>query len=71
MIIKNMPNNMAVFLAAATQLFSPGQNGRHFADDIFRCIFENEKFCILIQISLKFVSTGPIYNKPALVQIMA
>ena len=25
-----------------------GQNGRHFSDDIFRCIFVNEKFCILI-----------------------
>ena len=25
----------------------PGQNGRHFADDIFSCIFTNEKFCIL------------------------
>ena len=25
----------------------PGQNGRHFADDVFRCIFLNEKFCIL------------------------
>ena len=32
----------------------PGQNGRHFAEDIFRCIFKNEKFCILIKISLKF-----------------
>ena len=27
------------------------QNVRHFADDIFRCIFVNEKFCILIKIS--------------------
>ena len=26
-----------------------GQNGRHFADDIFRCIFVNEKVCISIQ----------------------
>ena len=26
----------------------PGQNGRRFADDIFRWIFVNEKFCILI-----------------------
>ena len=26
----------------------PAQNGRHFADDIFSCIFVNEKFCILI-----------------------
>ena len=34
----------------------PGQNGRHFADDVFRCIFVSEKF--LIQISLKFVPKG-------------
>ena len=37
------------------------------ADDIFRCIFMNEIFSILIAISLKFVSKGPIDNKPALV----
>ena len=30
----------------------PEQNGRHFADDIFRCIFVNGKFCILIEMSL-------------------
>ena len=33
--------------------------------------FFNEKFCILIQISLKFVPKGPIDNKAALVQVMA
>ena len=49
----------------------PGQNGCHFADDICRCIFVNEKFCMLIKISLKFVPKGPIDNKPALVLIMA
>ena len=38
----------------------PSQNGYHFANDIFRCIFVNEKFCILIKISLKFVSGCPI-----------
>ena len=31
----------------------------------------NEKFCILIEISLNFVPDGPIDNIPALVQIMA
>ena len=38
------------------------QNGGHFADDrnIFRCIFMNEKFCILIRISLKIVHKGQI-----------
>ena len=29
-----------------------------FAGDIFRCIFMKEKFCILIEISLKFVPRG-------------
>ena len=33
----------------------PGQNGHHFADDIFECIFMNAKFGILDQILLKFV----------------
>ena len=52
---------------------SLGQNGRHFTDDVFRYIFVNEKFCILInliRISLKCVLKGPIDNNPALVQIM-
>ena len=49
----------------------PGQNGRHFADDISRCIFVNEKFYILIKNLLKFVPKGPIDNSPALVEIMA
>ena len=31
----------------------------------------NEKFCISIDISLKFVPKGPINNKWALVQAMA
>ena len=48
----------------------PGQNGCHFAD-IFNRIFINEKFCILIQISLKFIRKGPIDHNLALVQVMA
>ena len=49
----------------------PRQNGRHFADDIFKCIFLNENVWIPIKISLKFVPQGPINNIPALVQKMA
>ena len=49
----------------------PGQNGRHFMDDILRCIFVNETFCILIKISLKFVPQGSIHNDSALASIMA
>ena len=39
----------------------------NFADNIFKCIFMNEKFCNAIQILLKLVPTGPTDNKPALV----
>ena len=46
------------------------QNGHHFPDDIFKCIFLNENVWILVKISLKFVPKGPINNIPALVQIM-
>ena len=49
----------------------PRQNGRHFADDMFKCIFLNENVWISIKISLKFVPKGPIKYIPALVQIMA
>ena len=50
--------------------YLPMQNGRHFPADIFKCIFINEKFCILIRISLKFVLKGPINNILVLGQIM-
>ena len=49
----------------------PGKNDRHFTDDILKCIFMNEKFCILILISPKFVLKGPVNNTPALVHMMA
>ena len=39
--------------------------------DIFECIFVNENVWIVIKISLKFVSKGPMNNIPVLVQIMA
>ena len=60
------PSNWPFFL-----LIEAETNGRHFADDIFKCIFLNENAWILIKISLKFVPKGPINNIPALVQIMA
>ena len=47
------------------------QNGRHFPDNIFKCIFLNENVWILIKVSLKFVPKGQINNIPAVVQIMA
>ena len=50
----------------------PGQNDRHFADEIFKRIFLNENVkTISILFSLKFVPKGPIDNKSALVVVMA
>ena len=49
----------------------PRQNGRHFADAIFKCNLLNENVWIPIKSSLKFVPKGPINYIPALVQIMA
>ena len=47
------------------------QDGSHFPDDSFQCVFLNENVWILIKISLKFVPQSQINNIPALDQIMA
>ena len=57
-------------LICFNMLLRPRQNGRHFADDIFKCIFLNGSGSIAIKILLKFVPKGQINNIPALVQIM-
>ena len=44
-----------------------GQNDRHSTDDIFGSISLNEKYYIVIKISLKSVPKGAIDNNPALV----
>ena len=49
----------------------PRRNRRHFADDIFKCIFLNENELMSLRISLKFFPKVRINNIPSLVQIMA
>ena len=44
---------------------------RHFADDIFKCIFLNENIWLSLKISLKFVPKIRINSISAFVQIMA
>ena len=56
------------FLAFNT--LRPRQNGHHFADDPFRCIFLNETVRIAIKFSPKFVPTCQMNNIRALGQIM-
>ena len=48
----------------------PRQNGRHFQDDIFKCIFLIENVWISLKISLKFVPKVRLNNIIALVRIM-
>ena len=71
--------NLPVSICAATKWASwgffktwrPRQNGHHFPDDIFTCIFLNENVWFSAENSLKIVPVGPINNIPTLVQIMA
>ena len=76
--LETLPNKTC-YLAAITGTFllpylktsKPRQNGRHFADSIFKCVFLSDNIWILINISLKFVPKAPINNILVLVQIMA
>ena len=47
------------------------QDDRQFTYDIFNFIFFNENICIMIQITVKCVSKGPIDSNAALVWVMA
>ena len=49
----------------------PGQNGHPFTDDIFKCIFMNEKFCISIWFPRKILLKSPTGNKLILIKAMA
>ena len=73
----HMPSNQyrqsvkMVIISSCLNTLRPRQNGRHFADGIFKCIFLNENVWIPLKISLTFVPKGPINNIPTLVQVMA
>ena len=59
------PSNDEAFVIL-TQL-SLDQMAAIFQDYIFKCIFVDETFCILIKRSLKLVPKGSIDNTPGLV----
>ena len=54
MILFVTPSEMYVYDQHQSRIWvnssPPGQNVHYFPDDIFNCIFMNEKFCILIRI---------------------
>ena len=62
-LVLNESNAKQDFYRNSIHSSPPGQNGHIFADDIFRCIFMNEKFSILAKISLRSVPKGPIHKK--------
>ena len=69
-----LPQRLLQYIKAPSETklnsLRPRQNRRHFADDIFKCIFLNENEWISLRISLKFGPNGRINNFPSLVQIM-
>ena len=65
------PNTWAMCTPRYTvNTLRPRQDGCHFPDDIFRCIFLNENVWISLKISLKFIPQVSMNNIPALFQIM-
>ena len=52
-------------------ILRPIQNGHHLANDILKCIFLYGNVCVLIELSMEFILSGPISNKPILVQVKA
>ena len=70
-IIEYVFRRQLCFSEAQLNTLRPRQNGRHFADNIFKCIFLNKNVRISLTISLKFIPEVRINNIPALVQIMA
>ena len=52
-------------MAVVFNILRPRQDGRHFVDDIFKCILLNEDILISINISLKFLPRGQLNNFPA------
>ena len=54
-----------VYTSRMSKHLPPGQNGCHFADDLFKCIFVKENFLILMKLSLMLVPMGPINNNQA------
>ena len=61
----------AMSLPEPIDTLRPRQNGCHFTDDIFKCIFLNENYSALIRISRKVAPKGPVNDVPALVKITA
>ena len=70
-ISRSISTFLVMLLLWSFNTLRPRQNGRHFPDDISKCIFLNENVLISMKISLKFVPKGQINNIPALVQIIA
>ena len=72
-LVSSIQNDIYVYITRSQRVntLRPRQNGRHFADAIFKRIFLNENIWIPIEISLMFVPKGSINNIPALVLIMA
>ena len=72
MLVKGATGNETMlFRESWVNTLRLSQNGRHFPDNLLKCIFLKENVWIVIKISLKIVPEGPVNNIPALVEIMA
>ena len=70
-VTRPSPETSFCIIDLGVNTLRPRQNGRHFPDDIFKCIFFNRNDWISFKTSLNFIPKGPINNISALVQKMA
>ena len=68
---RRFKNAYALINLGALNTLRPRQNGCHFPDDIFWCIFLNANVWTSNKFSLNFVARCPTNNIPGLVQIKA
>ena len=61
----------AIMQPGASLTRPPGQNGRHFADDILRCISMNDFLVFWLKFHWSLFLRVQLANNPALVLIMA
>ena len=54
-LVLDRRQRVILFKPQSVNTLRPGQNGRHFPDNIFKCIFSNENAWISITFSFKFV----------------
>ena len=65
------PCNMCYLIKVTLNTTSPVQNGRHFAEVVFKCILSNRNFHVHFASNFTEICWSPVGNKSPLVPVIA